>query len=71
MALLMLTKKEAVIIVDRLSRCMQTFCMPRISRAIATGFPHNVTQSRNHEGGRFEDSNDFREYLGWPRDNMP
>ena len=36
MALLMLTKKEAIIIVDRLSRCVQTFYMPRISRTVAT-----------------------------------
>ncbi|MFQ5835099.1 MAG: transposase [bacterium] len=42
--------------------------MPRISRAVATGFPHHVTQRGNYQQLVFEDNNDFRQYLQWLRD---
>lgn len=42
--------------------------MPRILRAIATGFPHHVTQRGNYQQRVFEDNNDFRQYLQWLRD---
>jgi len=31
------------IIIDRLSRCIYDFCMPRISRVVVIGFPHHPT----------------------------
>ncbi len=42
--------------------------MPRISRAVAAGFPHHVTQRGNYQQHVFEDSNDFKQYLQWLRD---
>lgn len=43
--------------------------MPRLSRAVAIGFPHDVTQKGNHKGRLFEHNNDFMQYLEWPRDH--
>ena len=42
--------------------------MPRISRAVAVGFPHHVTQRGNYQQRVFEDSKDFEQYLQWLRD---
>ena len=39
--------------------------MPRISRAVAVGFPHHVTQRGNYQQRVFEDDSDFKQYLGW------
>ncbi len=42
--------------------------MPRISRAVAIGFPHHVTQRGNYGESVFENRNDFRQYLQWLED---
>jgi len=47
---------------------MQTSDMPRISRAVATGLPHHVTQGGDYQDRVFENDNDFRQYLQWLKD---
>ncbi len=49
----------ATIIIGGLIRCMQTFNMPRISGAVATGLPHRFTQRGNYQQCVFEDKDDF------------
>ncbi len=61
----------APIIIDRLNHCMYTFDMASISRVVAAGFLHHITQRRNHLERLFEDKSDFRQYLGWPSDYAP
>ena len=39
--------------------------MPRIARAVATGFPHHVTQRGNYRKGVFEKEHDYLLYMEW------
>jgi len=39
--------------------------MPRTSRAVATGFPHHVTQRGNYQQHVFEDNNDLSIYYAY------
>jgi len=39
--------------------------MPRIARAIATGFPHHITQRGNYRQNIFESKVDYLKYLDW------
>ncbi|MEW6002823.1 MAG: transposase [Nitrospirota bacterium] len=39
--------------------------MPRISRAVAIGYPHHITQRGNYQQSVFEDDADFAQYLLW------
>ena len=39
--------------------------MPRIARAVASGYPHHITQRGNYQQPVFEDENDFSQYLFW------
>lgn len=39
--------------------------MPRISRAVAIGYPHHITQRGNYKQYVFEDEEDYIRYLGW------
>ncbi len=39
--------------------------MPRISRAVAIGFPHHITQRGNYRQTVFGTDEDFRVYLQW------
>lgn len=39
--------------------------MPRISRAIAVGYPHHITQRGNYRQTVFADVDDYTQYLGW------
>ena len=43
-----------------IGRCMESFDIPRLLRAAATGFPHHVTQRRNYLERLLEAKNDFR-----------
>ena len=47
------------IIIDALNRSRYTFDMPRIPLAVATGFPHHVTQRGNYQQHIFEDKDGF------------
>ena len=58
----------APIIIDRLSRCMQAFDMPRMSRVVAIGLPHYIIQKGNHQECVSEDKDGLRQRLGCPRD---
>lgn len=42
--------------------------MPRIARAVATDYPHHVTQRGNYQQAVFEDDEDRRQYLFWLKD---
>ena len=59
----------AAIIIDGLSRCMQTSDMLRISRAVAISLPYHVIQRRNCQHRVFQDKDDSRQYLGRLRDH--
>jgi len=48
---------------------MQTRHMPKIIRAVATGFSHYVTQGGNYQQRGFEDKDNFRQYSGWLKDH--
>jgi putative transposase len=39
--------------------------MPRISRAIAIGYPHHITQRGNYRQVVFTDADDYSQYLKW------
>ncbi len=39
--------------------------MPRISRAVAVGFPHHITQRGNYRQIVFEKDDDYLQYLEW------
>ena len=39
--------------------------MPRISRAVAVGFPHHITQRGNYRQSVFERKDDYLFYLEW------
>lgn len=39
--------------------------MPRISRAIAVGYPHHITQRGNYRQAVFVEANDYNHYLHW------
>ncbi|MBI4746619.1 MAG: transposase [Deltaproteobacteria bacterium] len=39
--------------------------MPRISRVVAVGHPHHITQRGNYRQPVFEDEDDFIQYLHW------
>lgn len=39
--------------------------MPRISRAVAIGYPHHITQRGNYQQHVFEDEEDYLQYLHW------
>ena len=39
--------------------------MPRIARAVATGFPHHVTQRGNYRKEVFEKEHDYLLYMEW------
>ena len=39
--------------------------MPRISRAVATSYPHHITQRGNYQQHVFEDEEDYLQYLHW------
>jgi putative transposase len=39
--------------------------MPRISRAVAIGFPHHVTQRGNYRREVFEKEDDYLTYIEW------
>jgi putative transposase len=39
--------------------------MPRISRAIAVGYPHHITQRGNYRQPVFVEANDYTHYLHW------
>lgn len=39
--------------------------MPRISRVVAVGYPHHITQRGNYRQPVFEDEEDFIQYLQW------
>jgi putative transposase len=39
--------------------------MPRISRAIAVGYPHHITQRGNYRQTVFAVQEDYRRYLAW------
>ena len=39
--------------------------MARISRAVAIGYPHHVTQRGNYQQFVFEADEDYRQYLQW------
>ena len=41
------------------------YLMPRISRAIAVGYPHHITQRGNYRQEVFADANDYNHYLRW------
>jgi len=42
--------------------------MPQISRAVAAGFPHHVTQRENYQECVSEDKDGLRQPLECPRD---
>jgi len=60
--------KTATIIIDELICYMQTRHMPKIIRAVATGFSHYVTQGGNYQECVSEDKDSFRQRLGCPGD---
>ena len=39
--------------------------MPRISRVIAVGYPHHITQRGNYRQAVFVEANDYTHYLHW------
>lgn len=39
--------------------------MPRIARAVATGYPHHITQRGNYQQHVFEVEQDYAQYLHW------
>lgn len=39
--------------------------MPRIARAVATGYPHHITQRGNYQQHVFEAEEDYIQYLHW------
>ena len=39
--------------------------MPRISRAVAEGYPHHITQRGNYGQSVFESEEDYLHYLEW------
>jgi putative transposase len=39
--------------------------MPRISRAVAVGYPHHITQRGNYQQHVFEEERDYKQYLQW------
>ncbi len=39
--------------------------MPRISRAVAVGYPHHIAQRGNYQQHVFEDEEDYIQYLQW------
>jgi putative transposase len=39
--------------------------MPRISRAVAVGLPHHITQRGNYRRGVFEKEDDYLRYIEW------
>jgi putative transposase len=39
--------------------------MPRISRAVAVGYPHHITQRGNYRQVVFEEKDDYVQYLKW------
>lgn len=39
--------------------------MPRISRAVAIGLPHHITQRGNYRRGVFEKEDDYLHYIEW------
>jgi putative transposase len=39
--------------------------MPRISRAVAIGYPHHITQRGNYRQNVFENNEDYIKYLQW------
>ena len=39
--------------------------MPRISRAVAIGFPHHITQRGNYRRNVFENEADYLHYIDW------
>jgi len=39
--------------------------MPRISRAVAVGYPHHITQRGNYRQNVFETDADYKKYLEW------
>jgi len=45
--------------------------MPRMSRAIAVGYPHHVTQRGNYRQTVFGETEDYARYLGLIRDRAP
>ncbi len=45
--------------------------MPRISRAVAVGYPHHITQRGNYRQDVFEGDGDYLRYLDWLRDYIP
>lgn len=42
--------------------------MPRMSRVVAVGLPHHITQRGNYRQDVFLDESDRNQYLGWVRD---
>ncbi len=53
----------APIIINRLSRCIQAFGIPRILRPAAIGFPHHPTERENYQECVFEDKDALGQYL--------
>ncbi|TAN41610.1 MAG: transposase [Nitrospirae bacterium] len=39
--------------------------MPRISRAVAVGYPHHITQRGNYRQDVFQSDEDYKQYLQW------
>ena len=56
------------IIIDRLSRCMQAFGMPRISIVVVIGFPHHPILGESYQECISEDKDALRQCLRCPRD---
>jgi len=52
----------ATIIIEKLNSCIWILDASRISRAVATGFPHHVTQRGNYQQRVFEDNNGLSIY---------
>ena len=42
--------------------------MPRISRVVAVGYPHHITQRGNYRQSVFENESDYTQYLQWLND---
>jgi putative transposase len=57
--------KGGLDILERLDRADKRIQMPRISRAVAIGYPHHVLQRGNYRQPIFEEDRDYLNYLQW------
>jgi putative transposase len=57
--------KGGLDILERLDRADRRIQMPRISRAVAIGYPHHVLQRGNYRQPIFGEDIDYLQYLHW------